>query len=418
MPRLYGSAFEDEHPGTLTLKQESSDRVEVFYTPSQERVQLSGLGENDTEMYRVKLLQIDGHKKSLMVFPIRTTGRHDVFLKPKYRQVHRITIRDRRNLSIDFDRSPLRTQEDVMMLLEELPSCFVKDFDWGLGLRQPYRFVVDAVEDLSGCTEILITDQDETRIDDDNGIFVISLSDFTNIRKAIDRIARDGQFDTSSVNSENTFEFFAAKLGQARALEANRQSKGRLKRAIRRARRSMSKGAQDAALTIVTESTETIAKDQPDRLATLRENIELVTLEALVDRFEQMTKSRFLENDWQKFLDNNPFLPSLAFGYPVIKVHGQASVGGRKLSGRGDKVTDFLVKHSMTNNCAIVEIKRPNTKLLNDRAARNGVYTPSSELVGAINQALDQKYQFDRQIVQIKENSGSRDSRYPTFADC
>ena len=45
-----------------------------------------------------------------------------------------------------------------MMLLEELPSCFVKDFDWGLGLRQPYRFVVDAVEDLSGCTEILITD--------------------------------------------------------------------------------------------------------------------------------------------------------------------------------------------------------------------------------------------------------------------
>ena len=180
----------------------------------------------------------------------------------------------------------------------------------------------------------------------------------------------------------------------------------------------MSKEAQDAALTIVTESTETIAKDQPDRLATLRENIELVTLEALVDRFEQMTKSRFLENDWQKFLDNNPFLPSLAFGYPVIKVHGQASVGGRKLSGRGDKVTDFLVKHSMTNNCAIVEIKRPNTKLLNDRAARNGVYTPSSELVGAINQALDKKYQFDRQIVQIKENSGSRDSRYPTFADC
>ena len=182
MPRLYGSAFEDEHPGTLTLKQESSDRVEVFYTPSQERVQLSGLGENDTEMYRVKLLQIDGHKKSLMVFPIRATGRHDVFLKPKYRQVQQITIRDRRNLPIDFDRSPLRTQEDVMMLLEELPSCFVKDFDWGLGLRQPYRFVVDAVEDLSGCTEILITDQDETRIDDDNGIFVISLSDFTNIR--------------------------------------------------------------------------------------------------------------------------------------------------------------------------------------------------------------------------------------------
>ena len=52
------------------------------------------------------------------------------------------------------------------------------------------------------------------------GFSSFSLSNFTNIRKAIDRIARDGQFDTSSVNSENTFEFFAAKLGQARALRS------------------------------------------------------------------------------------------------------------------------------------------------------------------------------------------------------
>ena len=409
MPRLYGSAFEDEHPGTLTLRHGSSDRVDVFYTPSQERVQLSGLGENDTETYRARLLRIDGQRKSLIVFPIRTTGRQDVFMKPKYPQVERITIQDQRHLEIDFEDNPLRTQEDVEMLLGQLPSCFVKNFDWGLGLRQPYRFIVNAVEDLSDCTEILITDRAETRIDDDKGIFLISLSDFTKIRKAIDGITRDGQLDTSSANSENTLEFFAAKLGQARALEANKQLKGKRERSIPRSRRSMSREAQDAALTIVTESTETIAKDQPDRLATLRESIELVTLKALVDRFEQMTKSRFLENDWQKFLDDNPFLLSLAFGYPVIKVHGQASVGGRKLSGRGDKVTDFLVKNSMTSNCAIVEIKRPNTKLLNDRAAHNGVYTPSSELVGAINQALDQKYQFDRQIAQIKENSSIYD---------
>ena len=221
MPRLYGSAFEDEHPGTLTLRHESSDRVDVFYTPSQERVQRSGLGEDNTERYRVRLLQIDGQKRSLMVFPVKTTGRQDVFMKPKYPQVERITIEDQRHLEIDFEESPLQTQEDVMMLLEQLPSCFVKDFDWGLGLRQPYRFIVDAVEDLTDCTEILITDRDETRIDDDKGILLISLSDFTKIRKAIDRITRDGQLDTSSVNSENTLEFFAAKLGQARALKAN-----------------------------------------------------------------------------------------------------------------------------------------------------------------------------------------------------
>ena len=38
------------------------------------------------------------------------------------------------------------------------------------------------------------------------------------------------------------------------------------------------------------------------------------------------------------------------------------------------------MKHSMTSNSAIVEIKRPHTKLLNSRPLRNGVYTPSGDL--------------------------------------
>ncbi len=409
MPRLYGSAFEDEHPGTLTLRHESSDRVDVFYTPSQERVQLSGIGENDTETYRLRLLQIDGRKKSLTVFPIRTTGRQDVFMKPKYPQVERITVEDQRNLDIDFERSPLRTQEDVMMLLEQLPSCFVKDFDWGLGLRQPYRFIVDAVENLSDCTEILISDQCETGVDRAKRLFSISLSDFNDIRKTINKIATQGQIEAQTVNYDNTWSFFADKLGLIRALDVHKPAAAVARRSILNVSRSPAQEARDTALTIVNRSAETIAKDQPEQLATLKENIELATLQALIDRFESMTKSKALENEWQRFLDDNPFLLSLAFGYPVIKVHGQASVGGRKLSGRGDKVADFLVKNSMTNNCAIVELKRPNTKLLNRKAAQNGVYTPSSELVGAINQALDQKYQFDRQITQIKENSGIHD---------
>lgn len=63
----------------------------------------------------------------------------------------------------------------------------------------------------------------------------------------------------------------------------------------------------------------------------------------------------------------------------------------------------------MTNNCALVEIKTPRTKLLNARPARNGVYTPSADLVGAINQALDQKHEFEKQIAQIKDNSNLSD---------
>ena len=57
------------------------------------------------------------------------------------------------------------TEEDVIRVLEGLPSAFTKDYDYGLGLAKPYRFIVDAVEKLSDCTEIVISNEHETVID-------------------------------------------------------------------------------------------------------------------------------------------------------------------------------------------------------------------------------------------------------------
>ena len=70
----------------------------------------------------------------------------------------------------------------------------------------------------------------------------------------------------------------------------------------------------------------------------------------------------------------------------------------------------------MTYNAAIVEIKKPSTKLLNENQYRSGVYSPSSDLSGAINQALIQKYHFEQEIAQFKENTEERDIRtYSVF---
>lgn len=148
-----------------------------------------------------------------------------------------------------------------------------------------------------------------------------------------------------------------------------------------------------------------IAEEQPEKLAKLRGDIELVTLEALIKRYEEMLGEKLVEGRWQDFFNENPFILNMAFGYPVIKVRDQASVGGRKLSGEGEKITDFLVKNSLTNNTAIFEIKTPQTAILNKTPFREGVFTPSTDLSGSINQALDQKYQFQKQVAQIKDNT-------------
>ena len=134
-----------------------------------------------------------------------------------------------------------------------------------------------------------------------------------------------------------------------------------------------------------------------------------MNLECLIERYQEMMKAGLKERDWQDFLDANSFILSLAFGYPIVKVRGQAWVGGHKLSGRGATIADFLVKNNLTDNSAIIEIKTPQTDLLNKAPYRREIYTPSGELVGAINQALGQKQSFEREISLIKDKSRQPD---------
>ena len=174
---------------------------------------------------------------------------------------------------------------------------------------------------------------------------------------------------------------------------------------IQSGERPLSDNEQNEFLDVISKHVKTINEDNPQKLSTLKNDIDLVNLESLIRNYESMMSQDHKEQDWQLFLNKNPFILGLAFGYPIIKIQDQASIGGRSLSRKGDTIADFLVKNSLTNNTAIVEIKTPNSKLLNDRAFRNHVYTPSSVLSGSINQALDQKYHFERQIIRIKDSS-------------
>ena len=301
--------------------------------------------------------------------------------------------------------------DTIMMLLEDLPSCFVKDYDYGLGLTQPYRFIVLAVEGLSDCTEIVISKQNRTGTDERKEIFYISTSDFETLRKSINNTASTARTATRFVNSATTRNFLAEKLGKPSIPVRTGRSplRRRITNLALRGEEPLSQSDQDTILNTLSKNVKAIAKSKTNKLVSLQRDVELVTLDNLIERYEEMVKTKLPERKWQVFLNENPFILNLAFGYPVIKVHDQASVGGRKLSGAGGKIADFLVKNSMTNNSAIVEIKNPETNLLNKKPYRDGVYTPSGDLVGAINQALTQKLQFEREIAQIKENSGIYD---------
>ena len=395
-----------DRDGTLEVEEVHPNFVEIYFVPPERSLVEAGFDPAQATRYKTKLLEISGQHNFLTIYPISTFGDRSDFLKPKYGQIERITLDDTDIISgVGWDANS--TPEDVRDVLENLPSTFTKDYAYGLGLAKPYRFIIDAVQELSDCSEIVITDKHATGpTQDGDGIFYISTQDFEQARVELNKIDRHAQSAVRAVKWTAAHNILAERLGVPKQEpKAGRHPYRKLFTAVAEGKQELSEEDQNAVIGTLTSHAADIAEDQPEKLAKLRGDIELVTLEALITRYEGMLGENLNEGHWQEFFNENPFILNMAFGYPVIKVRDQASVGGRKLSGDGEQITDFLVKNSLTNNTAIFEIKTSQTPILNKTPFRDGVYTPSADLSGSINQALDQKYQFQKQIAQIKDNT-------------
>ncbi len=390
--------------GELVLEKLHPDCLNVYFVPLPNKLEEAGLSLENTQEHKTLLLEIEKRRKNLTIYPIKTFAK--AFLESKYHQVECITLSYADLPLIDtYDNFP-STDEDILEILENLPLMFTKGYNGGLGLAMPYRFIIDAVEELSDCTKIVISQFGPTCIQADTKVFCISKEDFEKARLELNRIYNNAQKAISSVKGVAAYNILAKSLGRpARTPQNGRSPLRKYFTAKLQDQEPLSDEDQQKLLDILAKNTKVIANRQPEKLAKLQSNIELVSLEKLIERYKEMMKKNSPESKWQAFFNENQFILGLAFGYPIIKIQDQASVGGRTISGKGDAITDFLVKNSMTNNTAILEIKTPQTKLLNTKLHRGDLFSPSSDLSGAVNQALDQKYRFQKEIAQIKDNS-------------
>ena len=106
------------------------------------------------------------------------------------------------------------------------------------------------------------------------------------------------------------------------------------------------------------------------------------------------------EEFWQNTLTENSFVLEHVFSWPVTIVKGKAYLGGKSVMNRGGKIVDFLLKHQITTNAALVEIKTPATDLLGGEY-RAGIFTPSEDLSGAVMQVLAYKHSLERDYLTI-----------------
>jgi hypothetical protein len=421
----------DEFRGKLILEVDYAEDdipifVYIYYQPSPERLKKAGINTDDVNFYKKKILEIysswyaatpnsinriDG----LIIYPINTLPNSD-FLQPKYDKIKSITLEG-------FGYEMPETLEEVEDLLENLPTGFVKDYDFGLGLQKDYRFIINAIEENTEITNLLISNKEKTLInqsismgfnifknidlDAEFDSYMLNYDEYDAIRRGVDKITRDYQ---SNGRTDKSIFAYNALLNIANPEKYPEKHRPYKKDTILKFisdndvdQVDLSVADQKEVINLISKNKKKLAEQQPKALMKLHNDIELVTLENLIQKFEEMLNKSLSEREWQKLFNENPFILNLAFGFPIIKVGEQVCVGGGTIFGNGEKITDFLVKNNITNNTALIEIKTPCTKLLNK--AYRGIYPPSNELSGSINQVLDQKYKFQKQIATLKENS-------------
>lgn len=394
--------------GELVIEELSSNCVEVFYIPPAHKLIKNGINPDDAELYKTSIMIINGQDNYIIMYPIDTWNitPHSQLSKggiePKYKKIGVITLEG-------FGFGIAETAENVEELCKAFPSGFVQDYDFGLGLLDDCRFIVKAVEEIEGITIIAINKKAKSEISIAGGICTINFKEYDSMRKGINTITRRGQAAARKIKSIATHNLLSSFLKipeyPQKTPLANNDTLYKMIDQTSGESDELSKPDQEVIIKLISKNTKAIAEEQPEKLVKLRNDIELVSLEKLIENFEEMLKKNLREDKWQKLFNDNPFILGLAFGYPIIKIQEQAHVGGRKLSGSGEKITDFLVKNGISNNTALFEIKTPAATLLDNTAYRGNLYSPHKDLSGSINQMLDQKYKFQKEIATIKENT-------------
>lgn len=171
----------------------------------------------------------------------------------------------------------------------------------------------------------------------------------------------------------------------------------------------------NALLKIISTFNQQDTEIRRKQLSSAKEVIDLVYIETILEEFEilisQLTDTSTLEEKWHSFFKQNSWIFSQLFAFPMVLLKDKAYVGGKTIDDAGGKVADFIYKNHFSENVAIVEIKTHKKKLLENQPYRgNDVFAVSKELSGAINQALDQRDNLQKEFYSL-----SKDKTFTSF---
>lgn len=294
-----------------------------------------------------------------------------------------------------------------LLYVRGLPKGFSAIYEFGLSIKRDYTDLVRGIEKHTACTVVRFVTSGTEGANAEGTIFRVSLQRFDDYRAAVDRSRSRGQTAVRRVIDADSHNAIADLFG----LELV-QPKYTKNPVIRALTEEVSTGhvtdAADRSLLAdeIAAAAPAIASEAPERLVRLREDIELVSLEALINWFEKDLEGPHSrdEDHWQKFFQANHFALQLVFSTPIVVERQHATVQAGDIDGRGSRITDFLCANSVTRTSLIVEIKTPGATLMSNSPYRgkkgtdSAVYPPHTELSGPITQVQSQMASVPRSL--------------------
>lgn len=349
------------------------------------------------------LVRLDYKSGFVTIFP-QYTGYREKLYQQKYSELAEIQLR------FDTSITPPQSHDDVIEILKLLPTAFQSDPRYGLGFVREMWPILYAIEEIPGVKRMIISDA-ETEFK--SGTYHLNANEFGQLANGINQITRKYQQDSRRERGRLAHNYILNRLDPVNyPLKEQPYEAGMIFTLLGGSKASETKlrGRQDrqALLSAVHANASAIAKRDPKEFVQLQKDIEVVSLDVLIDSFEQRLRRNANETEWQKLLEINPFILTMLFGQPIVRLQGGAHVGGQSIVGAGEKIADFLLKNTRTHNAALVELKRPKTPLFG-KEYRTNVFSPSAEIAGSIVQVLDQRLKFVTSIPNIKHTNKIND---------
>ena len=343
------------------------------------------------------MLRFDRDSKLLRIFP--KIDRNLTFENP-FRRLTELQIEAP---GWNPDRHSATSDRSGFLHVVGLPRGFAATYAFGLGITRDYRGLLEEIEKRTLCTAVRFVSSG--REGPDGNVFRLSMERFEAYRATVDRSRGRGRTAVGRVIDAERHNAVADLFNLAPA-----EPKYGTNAVIRAITEEVATGyVMDATgrATLVDQfalEAPKVAHEAPERFGRLREDIELVSLEVLIEQFQQGFIGRAArdEGHWQKFFATNPFALQQVFSAPILVVRGQVHVRGSDALGQGARIADFLCVNAVTRSAIVVEIKTPSTALMAAKTYRGSgaaeVYPTHRDLSGGVSQVQAQMESVARDL--------------------